>query len=294
MGDTNTGTSEKPAAVLIVEDDPVSSELYSVQIQDKLPAQCVVCDDSRKVLPILVQHNIDLIILDLNMPHISGQEVLAQVNLQFPDIPVVVVTSEDSIQVAVDCMRHGAFDFITKPVAEARLITAVQHGLRIRSLQQEIHSLSDRLQGLQIRNPEAFSGIITVSHHMRSIFSYIEAVASSPKPVLVLGDSGTGKELIAQVLHQLSGRSGSFVPVNVSGLDDTMFSDALFGHTKGAFTGANTARSGLVEQARGGTLFLDEIGDLPMGPQVKLLRLLQEGEYYPLGADSPKTASVLV
>lgn len=285
---------EKPAAILIIEDDPVSAELYTVQIQESLPAACVVCDDSRKVLPILVQHNIDLIILDLHMPHVSGQDVLAQVSLQFPDIPVVVATSIDSIQVAVDCMRHGAFDFITKPVSGARLTTAVQHGLRIRRLQQEINTLSESLQAFQIRNPEEFQGIISVSHRMRQIFAYIEAIAPSPKPALILGDSGTGKELIARVLHRISRRSGDFVPVNVSGLDDTMFSDTLFGHTKGAFTGAASQRSGLVEQARLGTLFLDEIGDLPMGAQVKLLRLLQEAEYYPLGSDMPKKAEVRI
>lgn len=287
-------SSETRAAVLIVEDDPVSAELYAVQIQEKLPASCIICSDSRRVAPILVQHNIDIIILDLHMPHVSGQEVLAQISLQFPDVPVIVVTSEDSIQIAVECMRHGAFDFITKPVTEARLVTAVKHGLRLCALQQEIHELSRSLHGLEIRDPEAFSDIITVSHKMRQIFSYIEAIAPSPKPVLILGDSGTGKELIANVLHRISGRSGAFVPVNVSGLDDTMFSDTMFGHTKGAYTGANTSRGGLVQRAQDGTLFLDEIGDLPMGAQIKLLRLLQEGEYYQLGSDAASRASVRV
>ncbi len=284
----------KKAVVLIIEDDPVSADLYSVQINASGLADCVICSDSRTVLPILVEHNIDMIVLDLNMPHVSGQEVLAQVSLQFPEIPTVVVTSDDSIQVAVECMRHGASDFITKPVAEARLLASIKQGLKMRDLQHEIRMLSSSLRALEIRNPEAFSEIITVNHQMRQIFAYIEAVAPSPKPVLVLGESGTGKELIARVLHTISGRSGEFIPVNVSGLDDTMFSDALFGHVKGAYTGAVGDRKGLVEQAANGTLFLDEIGDLPMPAQVKLLRLLQESEFYPLGSDTPKTARVKV
>ncbi|WP_460052929.1 sigma-54-dependent transcriptional regulator [Spirochaeta dissipatitropha] len=294
MMETQLTETDEPAIVLIVEDDPVSSELYTLQIEANLNARCVICDDSRQVVPVLVQHQVDLIVLDLHMPHVSGQEVLAQVSLQFPDIPVLVATSEDSVQVAVECMRRGAFDFITKPVSEPRLVTAVQHGLNFQALRREIQALSSSMQAYEIKQPEAFRDIITVSHRMRQLFAYIEAIAASPKPVLVLGESGTGKELIAQVLHNISECPGEFVPCNVSGLDETMFSDTLFGHMKGAFTGAASSRRGLVEHAAGGTLFLDEIGDLPMGAQVKLLRLLQEAEYYPLGSDVPRKAHLRV
>jgi transcriptional regulator with PAS, ATPase and Fis domain len=123
---------------------------------------------------------------------------------------------------------------------------------------------------------------------MRTIFQYVEAIAPSPMPALITGETGVGKELIAASIHQLSGRSGAFIPLNVGGLDDHLFSDTLFGHQKGAFTGADRIRSGLIEQAKGGTLLLDEIGDLRIESQVKLLRLLQERKYYPLGADVPK------
>ena len=133
-----------------------------------------------------------------------------------------------------------------------------------------------------------FSDIITTDSQMLSIFKYIESVAKSSKPVLITGETGVGKELIANSVHLSSGRSGEFVTVNVAGLDDTVFSDTLFGHVKGAFTGAHEIRSGLIEKAAGGTLFLDEIGDLSMSSQIKLLRLLQEHEYLPLGSDMAK------
>ena len=149
------------------------------------------------------------------------------------------------------------------------------------------------LQG-KVDQPEAFSEIITVSSRMDSIFQYIEAVAASPRPVLITGETGVGKELIARVVHKLSNRPGAFTPVNVAGLDDNVFTDTLFGHRKGAFTDAREARGGLLEQASGGTLFLDEIGDLSPASQVKLLRLLQEGEYLPLGSDVAKRSDARI
>jgi DNA-binding NtrC family response regulator len=139
-----------------------------------------------------------------------------------------------------------------------------------------------------LEHPEVFSEIVTGNPMMRSIFQYIEAISLSPQPVLITGETGVGKELVAKAIHHLSNRKGAFVPVNVAGLDDNVFADTLFGHRKGAFTGADQARSGLVEQASGGTLFLDEIGDLSPASQVKLLRLLQDGEFFPLGSDVGK------
>jgi DNA-binding NtrC family response regulator len=153
-------------------------------------------------------------------------------------------------------------------------------------LNEEVHSLNQSFLSDELGHPEAFSRIITCSRKMKQIFKYIEAIAESPKPVLITGESGTGKELVAEVIHTLSKRSGEFVPINIGGFDDTMLSDSLFGHLKGAFTGAVETRKGFIEQAKKGTLFLDEIGDLAMSSQVKLLRLVQEKEYFTLGSDS--------
>jgi DNA-binding NtrC family response regulator len=191
-------------------------------------------------------------------------------------------------------MKTGAFDYMVKPVEKSRLISGVKRAIELRELRREnkllrAHVLSDKLE-----HPEAFSEIITNSPILRSIFQYIEAISSSPQPVLITGETGVGKELVAKAIHQLSQRKGAFVPVNVAGVDDNVFADTLFGHRKGAFTGADQPRSGLVEQASGGTLFLDEIGDLSPASQVKLLRLLQDGEYFPLGSDVGKRSDARV
>jgi DNA-binding NtrC family response regulator len=160
--------------------------------------------------------------------------------------------------------------------------------VRGQELQRENLEMGRRILSDRVEFPEAFSAIITGDPGMRSIFKYIEAVAASSQPILVTGESGVGKELVVRALHQLSGRKGELVAVNVAGLDDAMIADTLFGHVKGAYTGAGEARSGMVEQAGEGTLFLDEIGDLSLASQVKLLRLLQESEYYPIGSDRPR------
>jgi DNA-binding NtrC family response regulator len=155
-------------------------------------------------------------------------------------------------------------------------------------LQRENREISKRLLSRKLQHPKAFVDIVTADHAMHGIFSYIEAVARSSEPLLISGESGVGKEFFAKAAHNLSGCRGQLVAVNVAGLDDTVFADTLFGHVRGAFTGADQARRGMIEEATDGTLFLDEIGDLSIASQVKLLRLLQEGEYFQLGSDRPK------
>ncbi len=154
-------------------------------------------------------------------------------------------------------------------------------------LQRENRQLSRHMLKCELEHPEIFDKIVTRNPKMQAVFSYLESIAGSRHPILILGESGVGKEQIAHGIHQLENNEGSLVSVNVAGLDDNAFTDTLFGHQKGAFTGAERSRSGLIEQAAGGTLFLDEIGDLSLASQVKLLRLLQEGEYYRLGSDTP-------
>jgi DNA-binding NtrC family response regulator len=192
------------------------------------------------------------------------------------------------VDTAVKCMKLGAFDYCTKVAEESRLVAGVQRALYLGKLQRENDSLKEHFLQDRLDHPEAFAHIVTHNRSMRAIFQYVEAIAATSEPVLITGETGVGKELVAQALHILSGRSGRLVPVNAAGLDDTIFADTLFGHRKGAFTGADTSRQGLIEQAAGGTIFLDEIGDLPQISQVKLLRLLQEREFFPVGADIPK------
>jgi DNA-binding NtrC family response regulator len=191
-------------------------------------------------------------------------------------------------------MKSGAFDYIVKPVDENRLIASVKKSLQYGELRQENLALKEQLRESTLQRPEAFNSIITNSPKMLLLFKYIESTANTPEPVLIRGETGTGKELIAKAIHRLSGNTGKFVAINVAGLDDNVFSDTLFGHVKGAFTGADTDRPGLIERAANGTLFLDEIGDLSPSSQIKLLRLLQEKEYMPLGQDTNRTSSARI
>ncbi|MFP4010398.1 MAG: sigma-54-dependent transcriptional regulator [Spirochaetaceae bacterium] len=289
----STDTPTRPS-VLVVDDDYVALERYRTVLEARDLAHYIMCEDSREVPRLLRERNVGVVLLDLNMPHLRGEDLLADMSSRYPDIPVVVLTAADDVDTAVKCMKLGAFDYMTKPVDPNRLVNAVSHALRIRDLQTEVQVLSANEAETTVSRPDAFKEILTKSPTMRKLMSYAETIAPSPKVVLITGESGTGKELMAQAVHRVSGRSGEFVAVNVSGLDETMFSDTLFGHVKGAFTGAETARPGLIERAAGGTLFLDEIGDLEPGAQVKLLRLLQEQEYYPLGSDRPRRSGARV
>jgi len=282
------------APVYLVDDDEVARTLYKSVLERHGIGELLLFEDAAHVLRQIPVDGCSLIILDLHMPQVSGQEILKQVRAEHPEVPVIVVTGDETIDTAVECMKLGAFDYLRKPVEHSRLWASVRHALEIVELQREVGSLGRRIQSGTLAHPEAFAGVITQSEAMRSIFSYVEAVAPTSRPILVTGESGTGKELLARAVHNLSRREGPFLAVNAAGLDDTMFSDALFGHVRGAYTGAEGDRPGFVEKAAEGTLFLDEIGDLPPSSQVKLLRLLQEGEYYPLGSDRARSSSARI
>lgn len=249
---------------------------------------------SSEVMSSLSEHGAEIVLLDLTMPPPNGEELLEQMAESHPDVPVVVITGNDNAETAVRCMKLGASDYLVKPIAKDRLITTVRQVLGRRELQQENRRLTQYLRQGRLQHAEAFSEIITNNAGMHAVFRYAEAVAPSSQPVLVTGETGVGKELLARAIHRASGRSGEMVPVNVAGVEPQVLDDTLFGHAKGAFTGATQSRAGLVERADHGTLFLDEIGDLSPQAQVKLLRLLQDGQYYPLGQDRPKSADIRV
>ena len=254
------------------------------------------CSDSREVMEVLEQNDIGLILLDLTMPHLSGEELLEQIVSEYPHVRVIILSGMNQLEIAVNCMRSGAFDYFVKTVEEERLVGGVKRAIRMVELEYENQAIRKRFFHDQLDTPEVFAPIVTNNAAMRARFQYLEAVAPSSQPILITGESGVGKELVAQAIHSLSHNSGPLVSVNVAGLDDNVFADTLFGHVRGAFTGADNVRKGMIEKATGGTLFLDEIGDLNSASQVKLLRLLQNGEYYPLGSDQPKqmTARVIV
>jgi DNA-binding NtrC family response regulator len=234
------------------------------------------------------------IVLDINLPDIRGTELLDMVLDVCPETPVVMITAVNQADVAVECMKKGAMDYLVKPFDEDKMLAIIKNALAQGELRGENEALKQYLLGSELKNPEAFSAIVTNNSRMRTLFQYAEAIASTPFPILITGETGVGKDLFARAVHDLSGRIGEFVVVNAAGIDENSFSDTLFGHIKGAFTGADRSRPGLIEQAAGGTLFLDEIGDLSQGSQIKLLRVIQNRDYLPLGADAARLADVRI
>jgi len=276
-------------SVLLVDDEPPWLRSLSMTLEGPGAISNIMqLSDSRQVMSLLSQQDVGLILLDLTMPHISGEELLSALAEEHPEISVIVLSGLNQVETAVSCMRLGAFDYLVKTEEEDRILDSVRRAIRMQELQRENKEMRRRFLNDRLECPEAFAPIVTSNKAMRSIFQYIEAVAKSTQPILITGESGVGKELVARAVHTLSRGEGPLVSVNVAGLEDNVFTDTLFGHKKGAFTGADEQRAGMVAQAAEGTLFLDEIGDLSMSCQVKLLRLLQEGEYYPLGSDIPK------
>lgn len=287
-------TLRNPALpILVVDDEAAALKSFEFALNSLGWDHVLAIQDSREVLPLLRQREVEMLILDLTMPGVSGTEILECVSSDHPEIPVIVATGLNDVKMAVQCMKMGAADYLLKPVEKGRLEAAVNHVLEMRALKRQNRLLKERLlmePGLE--HPEAFEAIVTRNPRMCAVFRYLEAVAASREPILITGATGTGKELLARSIHALG--EGAFVAVNVAGLDDQMFSDTLFGHRRGAFTDAVQQRDGLVEQAGEGVLFLDEIGDLNPQSQVKLLRLIQEREYYPLGADVPRRSGARV
>ena len=280
--------------ILLVDDESTILLAIDTTLQLAGLNHTISCQDSRKVMNILSGQRIEAILLDLNMPNVDGHRLLDDVRRDYPDVPVIIVTGAVDVETAVRCIKAGAFDYIVKPVEPDRLVTAVNRAIAFQELKRENQSLRRHMLGNDLEQPEAFDHIITANPTMLTLFKYVESIARTSQAVLIRGETGVGKELFAKAIHRLSGVKGKFVAVNAAGLDDTIFSDTLFGHAKGAFTGADSPRGGLIDQADGGTLFLDEIGDLTQASQVKLLRLLQEGEYFALGDDVARSANTRI
>jgi DNA-binding NtrC family response regulator len=273
--------------ILLVDDEEQALLSSSVALNYAGINNIVTCQESREVEKLLSQTRFSVVILDMYMPVVTGWDLLQIMVRDYPETPVIVMTGADEVETAVGCMKCGAVDYLVKPVDDNLLSTSLKRVIELNEIRDENEQLKKHLLTKQLEMPDAFTGIVTKNNSMNSIFQYIEAISKTSLPVLVTGETGCGKELIARTIHDVSGRRGAFAPVNVAGLDDTLFSDTLFGHQKGAFTGANTDREGMIKKASAGTLFLDEIGDLAKESQIKLLRLLQEKEYYPLGSDIP-------
>lgn len=279
--------------IMVVDDEEAILLAIDTALRMSGMNNIITIKDGREVMDILSKQKIEVMLLDLTMPHIHGEDLLKMITRDFPEIPIIIITGTVDVETAVQCMKSGAFNYLVKPVEEGCMVTAVSNAIAFRELRRENLSLKQRILSDTLEHAEAFAGIITNNKKMISLFRYAEAIARTSQPVLITGETGVGKELIAGAIHALSGK-GSFTAINVAGLDDHVFSDTLFGHVRGAFTGADRDRGGMLEQASDGTLFLDEIGELSPASQVKLLRLLQEGEYLPLGLDHPRHSNARI
>jgi len=280
--------------ILIVDDEPQALASMEMALYAHGLDHVRTSADSTRVLDLMARETIELVLLDLAMPGLCGEELLPKIVEAFPEVPVIVVTGFNDTSKAVTCIRSGAYDYLVKPVEAEQLVAVINRTLERRELARENLRLRKQLRATGPQCPKHFAEIITASSSMQAIFHYIEAIAPTGQPILITGETGVGKELIARAIHRVSKCDGPIVAVNIAGLDESLFSDTLFGHVAGAFTGANNRRPGVIEQAAGGTLFLDEIGDLAPASQVKLLRLLQEDEYHPLGTDRIKKSSARI
>jgi len=273
--------------VMLVDDEADALALLESFLYHEGFQKVLTFDDSLVALENFKKVEVALVVIDLRMPKLHGRDLLEEFSKLKPYVPVIVVTAESHIDTAIDCMKTGAVDYLTKPISINRFIASVKRALELRILNEDIMSL-DKTAALDSQLPVPnIPSFITQDREMISILRYAEVVAKSRQPVLISGETGVGKELVARAVHTLSGLKGGFVSINIAGLDDQMFSDTLFGHRRGAFTGALGDRDGLIMKAANGTIFLDEIGDLNESSQIKLLRLLQENEYYQLGSDTP-------
>jgi len=266
--------------ILIVDDDPTQRRLLQavVEKQNFIAAHA---DSGEAALDALGNGgNIDIILLDLVMPGMGGMKALAEMKARAPHVPVIVLTGQGGIDTVVKAMQAGAADFFVKPVSPERLTVSLRNVMKVGELQGEVVRLRKTASGAL-----CFGDMIADAPAMRQVVRLGERGAKSNIPILVLGDSGVGKELVAQAIHGASARSGKpMITVNCGALPENLVESILFGHEKGAFTGAIDKHMGKFREADGGTLFLDEVGDLPQDIQVKLLRALQEGEIDPVGA----------
>ncbi|MBP5359695.1 MAG: sigma-54-dependent Fis family transcriptional regulator [Treponema sp.] len=232
-------------------------------------------------LALIEKGDIDLVITDLRMPGISGEQVLAKVSSETPGIPVIILTGHGSIDSAVDAMRHGAYDFLTKPLNLDQLSLIVKRALEGREI-----SLQHQEMKKELENNNALKGMIGTSPAMQKVQDLIRRVADTRANVLITGESGVGKELVANAIHNLSSRKDkSFIKVHCAALSETLLESELFGHEKGAFTGADKMQKGRFELAHGGTIFLDEIGEINQNVQIKILRVLQEKKFERVGGE---------
>ena len=267
--------------ILVVDDDQNMCELIEADMQRR-GFHVSWYTSAEEALRILKDEEFDVVLTDLEMPGMNGIELCDRIVSNRPDVPVIVITAFGSLETAVEAIRAGAYDFVSKPVEMDILALTLERALKHHALQEKVKTLNEAVE-----RSEKFDELLGASIPMQNLYDQLSRIADSEATVLITGESGTGKELVARVLHKQSRRRvGPFVAINCAALPGMLLESELFGHTRGAFTDARSARKGLLLQAEGGTLLLDEIGDFPVTLQPKLLRALEERSLRPIGANS--------
>jgi len=275
---------------VVVADDEESARISLGQILREDGYQVSLAADGEEALRLVAAEQPDVLLTDLKMPGMDGQELLSRVRQGYPEVAVVIMTAHGTIRSAVEALRQGAEDYLTKPVDVEEVEYLLDQVLKRRKLISETRLLRERLD-----EKYRFENIIGHSPEMLEVFRLVEQVAPTQASVLITGESGTGKELIAQAIHQRSQRrEAPFIKVSCAALPETLLESELFGHERGSFTGALARRAGRFEIAAGGTVFLDEVGDIPLGMQVKLLRFLQDHQFERVGGNQTLTVDVRV
>ncbi|MBI3865668.1 MAG: sigma-54-dependent Fis family transcriptional regulator, partial [Planctomycetia bacterium] len=264
--------------VLFVDDEAPIRDVMRIELP-RMGHEATICEDGQAALTAIEKNTFDAAIVDLRMPGISGWDVVTQLRAVSPETEVIISTGHGNIEDAIQALRRGVYDFLTKPTKLALIASVLQRVADKRALKHKAIALESRLKAF-----EGSPDIVGNTPSMQRVKKLIERIAPTDSNVLILGETGTGKELVARRIHELSRRAEMpFVAVNCGALPENLVESELFGHRKGAFTGADTPRKGLIEVANGGTLFLDELGELDKGMQVKLLRVLESGEVRRVG-----------
>jgi two-component system response regulator PilR (NtrC family) len=286
----------KPS-ILLVDDEPNIIEILEIVLHDE-GLEVFKAASAREALELLRKTAVDIVISDIRMPDMSGVELLKEAKKIVPESVFILITAYASTETAIDALQHGAYDYLTKPFKMEELLNIVRHSLEKKSLKREVATLRNEIgsqQGQKLFQALHRSHLVGKSQKMLEVYRTIGTVAMGESTVLIVGESGTGKELVARAIHEASPRKERpFVSINCGAFPETLLESELFGYVKGAFTGANGNKKGLLETADGGSIFLDEIGDMTPAMQVKLLRVLQERKLRPLGGTQEISVNVRV
>ncbi len=281
--------------VLIIDDDIAILNYFMVLLTQAQRYEVVTLSDSSGAFDVISSGRFDAILLDMDMPGVHGRDILKYVKDQHPGVEVIVITGVEDVPLAVESMKQGAYDYLCKPIDDTRLLLTLERAIERTKMRLELSRLRDQASLEGLRHKDAFKAILTQSKMFLRVLQRVDQIAESENYVLIWGESGTGKELVARAIHRISRRNARpFIAVNAGAFAAELFGSEFFGHEKGAFTGAVRNKSGFFEEANGGTLFLDEIGELELAVQSKLLRVLQEGEYFRVGSTEMRGADVRI